>query len=50
MNLAATLTRIAASYEVESDKAYELDLSKELGILDRPIRRFGPDIEDSVGR
>ena len=40
IELAATLNRIAATHEVESDKANEVDLSKELDILDRPKRRF----------
>jgi len=37
-DLAADLNRIAATHEVESDKANEVDLSKELGVPDRPIR------------
>jgi len=45
ITLAATLNRIAATYEVESDEADEVDLSKELGILDRPRRKFRPDLD-----
>jgi hypothetical protein len=40
IDLAADLNRIAATHEIESDKANEVDLSKELGIPDPPIRGF----------
>ena len=39
IDLAATLNGIAATYEVECDKANEVELSKELGVPDQRINR-----------
>ena len=45
IEVAETLNRIAATYEVESDEADEVDLSEELGMFDQPRRRFRPDLD-----